>query len=77
MNSTPCKTSDDTLIRLLTTTEVLEMLSISKAYHFAMLNKNSRSYDPTYPKPIGIGARAVRYSESEVINWINSKRKES
>jgi prophage regulatory protein len=64
-------------VRLLKLAEVLNLLSISKAYHFALLNENSRSFDPTYPKQISIGVRAVRYSQKEVINWINSKRKES
>ncbi len=64
------------LVRLLKLTDVLRILSISKAYHFALLNKNSKSYDPTYPKPISIGTRAVRYSEQELSTWIQTKREE-
>lgn len=63
-------------VRLLRLAEVLELLSISKAHHFALLNKNSRSFDPTYPKQISIGIRAVRYSERELITWVNKKREE-
>ncbi len=62
--------------RLLRLTDVLGILSISKAYHFALLNKNSKSYDPTYPKPISIGVRSVRYSEREVLAWIQTKKEE-
>jgi prophage regulatory protein len=61
-------------VRLLRLAEVLELLSISKAYHFALLNENSRSFDPTYPKRINIGSRAVRYSKKEIIEWIDSKK---
>lgn len=62
--------------QLLRLADVLKILSISKAYHFALLNKNSKSYDPTYPKPISIGARSVRYSEGEVLAWIQTKKEE-
>ncbi len=56
--------------------EVLDLLSISKSYHFAKLDKNSKSYDPTYPKPISVGERSVRYIEQEVIDWVNARKEE-
>lgn len=56
--------------------EVLNLLSISKSYHFAKLDKNSKQYDPTYPKPISLGERSVRYIEQEVIDWINARKEE-
>lgn len=56
--------------------EVLDLLSISKSYHFAKLDKNSKQYDPTYPKPISLGERSVRYIEQEVIDWINARKEE-
>lgn len=56
--------------------EVLDLLSISKSYHFAKLDKNSKSYDPTYPKPISLGERSVRYIEQEVIDWLHARKEE-
>ncbi|MEL7799358.1 MULTISPECIES: helix-turn-helix transcriptional regulator [Idiomarina] len=56
--------------------EVLDLLSISKSYHFAKLDKNSKSYDPTYPKPISVGERSVRYIEQEVVDWVNARMEE-
>ncbi|GBL03160.1 AlpA family transcriptional regulator [Glaciecola sp. KUL10] len=60
--------------RLLKLEEVLNLLSISKAYHFALLNEESKSFDPAYPKQISIGIRAVRYSEKELLEWIEIKK---
>lgn len=62
--------------RVLRLQEVLDLLSISKSYHFAKLDRNSKSYDPTYPKPISVGERSVRYIEQEVIDWINARKEE-
>ncbi|RUO71636.1 helix-turn-helix transcriptional regulator [Idiomarina ramblicola] len=62
--------------RVLRLQEVLDLLSISKSYHFAKLDKNSKSYDPTYPKPISVGERSVRYVEQEVIDWVNARKEE-
>jgi len=56
--------------------EVLDLLSISKSYHFAKLDKNSKQYDPTYPKPISLGERSMRYIEQEVIDWLNARMEE-
>ncbi|WP_417442863.1 helix-turn-helix transcriptional regulator [Idiomarina abyssalis] len=62
--------------RVLRLQEVLDLLSISKSYHFAKLDKNSKSYDPTYPRPISVGERSVRYIEQEVIDWVNARKEE-
>lgn len=62
--------------RILRLQEVLDLLSISKSYHFAKLDKNSKHYDPTYPKPISLGERSVRYIEQEIIDWINARVEE-
>lgn len=71
MNKEDCTPS---LSRVLRLQDMLEMLSISRSYHFAKLDKNSKSFDPTYPKPISVGERSVRYIEQEVIDWINSRK---
>jgi len=36
-------------------------------------NPASKYYDPTYPKPIRLGANAVGWIESEIDVWIKSR----
>lgn len=59
--------------RVIKLQDVLELVSISKATHFAKLDEKSKSYDPTYPKPIKVGARAVRYVEQEIFDWLAAR----
>ena len=59
--------------RVIKLQEVLDLVSISRATHFAKLDEKSRSYDPTYPKPIKVGARAVRYVEQEIFDWLATR----
>ena len=53
--------------------EVLEMTSLSRTSHFEKLNKSSKSYDPTYPRPLRRGLRCVGYVEGEVVDWVKSR----
>ncbi|MGM7317846.1 helix-turn-helix transcriptional regulator [Idiomarina sp. ST10R2A5] len=62
--------------RALKLQEVLNLLSISKSYHFAKLDSKSKSYDPTYPRPVSIGERSVRYMEHEVLEWLEKRMEE-
>lgn len=41
----------------------------------SVLNKcdpTHRHYDPTFPKPMKLGARAIAWPEAEVIAWVES-----
>ena len=60
-------------LKILKIDEVLKLTSLSRATHFAKLNKKSRSYDPEYPKPIKLGPRSVGYVEQEVIDWLQAR----
>lgn len=60
-------------LRVLRLCEVLDLVSISRATHFAKLDEKSKSYDPTYPKPVSLGKRTVRYVEQEVLEWLTSR----
>lgn len=60
-------------LRVLRLSQVLEILGISRATHFAKLNKKSKSYDPTYPKPICLGKRTVRYVDREIQDWLAAR----
>jgi prophage regulatory protein len=46
-------------------------LSLSSLYN--KLNKNSPYYDPTFPKPIKLGPKAVGWLESEIDAWLESR----
>lgn len=40
---------------------------------YARLNPKSPSFDPTFPVPVRLGAKSVRWRASEVEAWINSR----
>lgn len=63
-------------VMLKTTAELLQMTRQSRAAHFAKLDKNSRSHDPDYPRPVRLSVRCTRYVEQEVIAWIEKKMEE-
>ena len=42
----------------------------SRSAIYAKLDKNSPYYDPTFPRPISLGVRAVGWVESEVDKWL-------
>jgi len=49
------------------------MTGKSKSSQYAMLNPESPTYDPTFPKSISIGLRAKGWLEQEVIDWLQLK----
>jgi len=59
-------------LRILRLKEVLDLVAISRASHFAKLDKKSKSYDPSYPRPIFVGKRTVRYVEREIVEWLTA-----
>lgn len=52
---------------------VLRMTGKSKSSQYAMLNPQSPTYDPTFPKSISIGLRAKGWLEQEIIDWLQLK----
>jgi prophage regulatory protein len=40
---------------------------------YEKLNPKSARYDPTFPRPISLGARAIGFLESELDQWIDSR----
>jgi len=53
---------------------------IEKRYHLPcqvqceMRNSTSRLYAPDWPTPIRIGVRKLVYRESEILEWLESRR---
>lgn len=50
--------------------EAATCMSRSKLY--ALINPESPYFDPTFPQPLRIGARQVRWREDELIVWMNN-----
>jgi prophage regulatory protein len=46
----------------------------SRTSIYAKLNPKSRSFDPTFPRPISLGPRAMGFVEGELDAWIDSRR---
>lgn len=45
----------------------------SRAGIYAKLDKNSKSYDSTFPRQVRLGARSVGWIAEEVEAWIESR----
>jgi len=53
---------------------------LTRSTIYAKLKRNPQrpgDYDPTFPKPVSIGSRAVGWLEEEVNSWIDSQIKKS
>jgi prophage regulatory protein len=58
--------------------EVRTGLSRSTIYAKMRLNpKRPRDYDPTFPRPISVGAKAVGWIEAELNAWLTTQIKKS
>lgn len=48
-----------------------ERCGLARSTIYDRINPNSRSYDPTFPRPVDLGrGRAVGWIESEVEDWL-------
>ncbi|NKJ47190.1 hypothetical protein CIC12_10635 [Burkholderia sp. SG-MS1] len=50
-----------------------ETTGVSRSAAYNKLDPASKYFDPTFPKPIRLGARTVGWRESEVEAWIASR----
>lgn len=48
-------------------------IGFSLAHIYAMMDPKSPSYDPSFPRPIRLGASAVGWLEHEVQAWLESR----
>jgi prophage regulatory protein len=56
--------------------EVERRTGLSRSSIYARLKRNPRrpaDYDPTFPRPIPIGAKAVGWDESEIEAWLETR----
>ena len=53
---------------------------LSRSSIYARLRKNPKrpgDYDPTFPKPVSVGAKAVGWIEAEIEAWLNAQVEKS
>lgn len=52
----------------------LEIIGLSRSTVFDICNPKSPRYDPSFPKKVQIGIRAVGWYEDEIYQWLSSRR---
>ena len=53
---------------------------LSRSTIYAKLRCNPKrpsDYDPTFPKPVAVGAKAVGWIEAEISDWLNAQIQKS
>lgn len=50
---------------------------LSRSSIYARLDPKSPLYDPSFPRPVSIGARAVGWLNHEVDQWIEERSRQS
>lgn len=60
--------------RIIRLQALLIIIGLSRSTVFDISNPKSPRYDPTFPKKVRIGLRAVGWYEDEIYAWIASKR---
>ena len=53
--------------------KVIEITGVSRSVIYEKLNEQSKSYDPSFPKPIKLSLNAVGWFEHEIIQWLELK----
>ena len=67
-------------IRILRRRQVEARTGLSRSTIYAKLRHNPKrpsDYDPTFPKPVSVGAKAVGWIESEISDWIAAQIEKS
>lgn len=59
--------------KILRLRQVEEKTGLKKSTLYALMNVESPRFDPTFPRSIPIGIRAVGWDQSEIENWIAAR----
>lgn len=51
--------------------QVEAITGLSRSTIYAKMDPRGPHYDPTFPVPVRLGARAVAWRESEIVAWMN------
>lgn len=62
-----------TALAILRRRQVEARTGFSRSAVYERINPLSPRYDPAFPKPIKLGAKAVGWLESEIDSWIESR----
>ena len=62
-----------TLDKVLRMKMMTEKTGVSRSSTYNKLNPANKHFDPSFPKPIRLGARSVGWLESEVDAWIATR----
>lgn len=69
-----------TALTILRRKQVEARIGLSRSAIYAKLRHNPKrpsDYDPTFPKPVSVGAKAVGWIESEIDAWLTAQIKKS
>ena len=73
-------TREVTETRILRRKQVEARTGLSRSSIYARLRHNAKrpgDYDPTFPKPISVGAKAVGWIEAEIEAWLTAQVEKS
>jgi prophage regulatory protein len=60
-------------IRILRVQEVQNRVGFSRPSIYRRLDNASKSYDPSFPRPIQLGANSVGWIEAEINVWLEAR----
>lgn len=66
--------------RILRRKQVEDRIGLSRSSIYARLRQDPKRpgyYDPTFPKPVSVGERAVGWIEAEIDSWLNAQVEKS
>ncbi|ATJ83393.1 AlpA family phage regulatory protein [Halomonas beimenensis] len=65
--------SNDTTFKILRIKQLVIKLGIGRSSIYAKMNPRLPQYDPTFPKPVTLGARSKGWIEREIDEWLRSR----
>ena len=57
--------------------DLTQITGLSRSTIYDRLNSKSPRYDPTFPRAVSLGPRAVGWLSSEILLWIESRKASS
>ena len=66
----------NTALTIIRRKQVEARTGLSRSSIYARFRQNPKrpgDYDPTFPKPVSVGARAVGWIEAEIDSWLNAQ----
>lgn len=65
--------TSQTLDKVLRMKTMTEKTGVSRSSAYNKINPASKYFDPSFPKPIRLGAHSIGWRESELDAWIASR----